>query len=258
MPDLVEKVLPRIPLGRPFCRAVKHSAEFRKKRQECTTRFNGGAIKDPTLPRCQYTNARTGQCGTRVKKGETHCYLHRGKRKKKELRDAQSGWESMPSLYSKHIGPTLAAKVEEMTQVPVGEQLNLYDELALARGMLCQALDLQKRIEAKEASGQEVSIGGKAAAQQMVRDALDGVTDLVDKIVKIEKSMEGAMSVTQLSFFVAQLTSLIYGVLGKDHLDLAQRLHESIRDNLRLPGSDNGGVGRDSINIRATMDDLPV
>lgn len=160
-------------------------------------------------------------------------------------------------IYSKFLGPTLAERVQEFTKGPVQEQLSLYDELAVARGMLSQALELQKKVELAESMGKEITAGSKHAVQTAINEAMKNVGDMVDRIVKNEKAMEGNISITQLSFFVAQLTTIIFSVLGTKHVDLANELNEAIKTNLKLPANPQDEIAK-HIRIVADMNDIPV
>lgn len=141
----------------------------------------------------------------------------------------------MPSAYAKHLMPTLAQRLDEFLGGPQrAKQLELYEELALARTLLTQQIDTLTVLELAQSRGEVIEVPHLVAARQMVKDGLNLVADLASKQAKIEKDLTDKVGVQALGMFVEDITRMIHKRLGGD-TEVAMQLTEDLMQ-LKLPG----------------------
>lgn len=138
----------------------------------------------------------------------------------------------MPSKYTKVMMPALAARLEAfLGSASHAEQLQIYDEIALARVMLENSIALWSAIE--PSTDPRITAEMKGAARMDVQRNMDVVTDLCARMARIEKDLSDKVSVRQLGMFVEQIARVIHARLGDS--GEADMLIEDLRSQVRLP-----------------------
>jgi len=144
----------------------------------------------------------------------------------------------MHGYYSQNLGPTLAAKIEELANRPHEKQIQLYEEIAVARLAALEAIKLASPVlEGREG----VTDTLRAMTQELLRAALGQVQNLVEAAARIEKMSEDKISLTVVNLIVTQMTRAVYDVLGDEHIDLAKRIDARLQADVHMPAVDRGG-----------------
>jgi hypothetical protein len=153
----------------------------------------------------------------------------------------------LPATYSKHLAPTLAQRLQEFLEDgDRREQLLLYQEIALARAQLTQALDLAMALDmARERGDASVTVEMLVAARSNARSLIDLVADLCTRCAAIEKSMSDKVSVQQLGYFVEQITRVVHRRLGDT--PEARQIADDLRGRVKLPYDPRAGAESDII-----------
>ncbi len=129
--------------------------------------------------------------------------------------------------YHKYIGQTLKSKIDSFLNAPQGEQLALYEELAVARTTALESLQL---FDIAMGSGDDKT---RAMAIGLVRQSMDHVREMCLAASRIEKDAEDKVSSRSISLFIAQIVRAIYRVCPDK--TLAQRIESEIDKSVRLP-----------------------
>jgi len=184
-------------------------------------------------------------------KGRKYCQFHGGRRavihRRKDKR--------LPGFYSRHLGPTLKAKLEELTKVPAYRARAIDEEIAVLRAMAdecmklaCPVLDPPPGMESKITSSM------RGMAIDMVKDAMKTVIDAVDKASSIEAKASDKISIKLLDLFITQIMRCIHEELSaafaENGVVLAERICKRIEDTVRLP---NAPIQSMDANIEASI-----
>lgn len=156
----------------------------------------------------------------------------------------------MPSIYGKHMMPTLAARLEQfLGSKERAEQLRVYEEVALARTTLLGHLDTQMALmHAREKYREQHRDNGGMleckiteehlhAAQLAVDRSLQLVVQLCSTAARIEKDLADKVSVEHIGEFVEDLTRAIHRHLGDD--PRAQLIERDLRERVKLPAPED-------------------
>lgn len=149
----------------------------------------------------------------------------------------------MPAVYAKCLMPSLAQRLEEQLECKSREeQLQLFEELALARTFLIENLELMTA--ARMASQHEdpevrkkVPPHALAEMDMLVRQGINHVAELASKAARIQKDLADVVSVASLGFFVSQMTRVIHKRLTEAGVpdEVVATLASDIREQVRLP-----------------------
>ena len=182
--------------------------------------------------RCQGTKRRTRErCKRWALKGSERCQFHGGRRH-------VSRTKGMPKRYAKFLGVTLRNKIEELTSDPHFDQINLYDEIAIARLSATQALKLAEPVLTGSIKVKNTTM---VLAMSCLRDAMDHVRDVVVAAAKIEHDAGGKVSLRVVDLVIMQVIKAIHEVC--DDPVLADLIEKAVRENVRLPeGSGDAGA----------------
>lgn len=156
--------------------------------------------------------------------GRDFCQFHGGRR-------ALASRTGLPKHYTRHLGETLKGRIESLANESHQEQVQLYEELAISRVLLENALLLAEPVLINEKMDAET----KALAMSMLGDAIGGVKELVLAISKIENDTREKVSIRVLDLFVLQLLRAVYRACDED---VAGRIEMEIRDSVSLPSGD--------------------
>lgn len=204
---------------------------------------------------CGARSHNTGsRCGRWALIGSKYCQFHGGRRSAHRT----TGKHRLGPVYEKLLGPNLRDRVAALLAAPRCEQTSLYEEIALARVQLDQALKLAVPVlEGTVVVPDEV----KHLALATLRASLEHVAGLVTSMSKIEQGAADKISVHAVNLFVVQICKAIKEELG-DNPALAERIGRAIDEKVRLPLDDRRALDahiRDFAahgDLVATMDAL--
>lgn len=139
---------------------------------------------------------------------------------------------TMPSFYGKYLNETLQEAVESQLRLPVENQLNLFEELAISRTLAKDALQMYAEESANPKSTREqILIAGK-----FLYSALEVVTNFCEKAAKVDSMQRDKYSIHTINSIVAQIVNIIHIVLDiHDQHELAVELAREIRIQLKIP-----------------------
>ncbi len=195
--------------------------------------------------RCKANRRRERErCKKWALKGSDYCQFHGGRRR--VIRR-----NTMSKRYAKFLGETLRDKIEELASVPHHEQVSLYDEIAVARLAAVQALKLAEPVLNGEVN---VKAEVKALAIECLREAMNHVRDMVVSAAKVETASGSKVSLRVVDLLIMQVIKAIHDVCPDK--DVADKIAEHIRDNVRLPTGETSDVGAPSIidGVESTPD----
>lgn len=135
----------------------------------------------------------------------------------------------LPMFYSKHLGRTLQAAVEEQLGMDPSDQLNLFEELALIRSGAGQAVKLY------DAALTQADSDLRLEAARQMRDWLDTVRSFAESAARVKASGSDKISVHDLKYVVAQVTRIMWRVCGEDHEFLAKKFERLVREEIKMP-----------------------
>lgn len=135
----------------------------------------------------------------------------------------------MPRRYKK-LMPRLAEKLTAFLEGEThAQQLELYEEIALARTFLDELLEMNTVVSEQP----DTPIELKMALMKQIQDATTHVSDLVSKMARVERDLDDKVSVRALGMFVQDITRAIYKRLGET--PEAQLLIEDLSTRIQVP-----------------------
>lgn len=171
------------------------------------------------------------KCRKWALRGSNYCEFHGGRRRSGV--NTTTGAGRLPGMYSKHLGPRLKSALEAYLAAPHCEQVALYDEIALARAQVSQALALARPVF-EDDPRVKVTAEMRAMALSVLRDSVDHVMRLVSAASKIEKDAEDKVSIRAVNLFIVQIINAVRSVVGDDEA-LVRRITDAIDEQVRLP-----------------------
>lgn len=190
--------------------------------------------------KCRAQRKDGGDCDAYALPGSDFCHFHDKCRVKG------------PGFYLSRVSENIAARLEEILSTPVKQQLQLYEEIAVARLAALQAV---KAATPFLEGDPRVTPQLAALMQENLRRALSDVTMIVEKAAKIEANFHDKVSVNVISMVMMQVTREIHDTLGRQHPDLAAALDQRIQKSVMLPVSEDAEsvISRDS---KRTVDEM--
>jgi hypothetical protein len=183
--------------------------------------------RDESPDRCTFIKRDGERCRRWKVVGAERCAVHGGR---KAVSGTRRHLRAMGLSYSAYLGPTLQSAMEHFMRGTHKEQLQLYEEIALARAGFAESVKLCSAVlDSKEANA-----AAKQAAASALAAGAEDIGSLVDKMAKIEQAMDDKISVRQVSAFVEQLCEIIHAEL-KDDQAAAKRLSDAVKDKLKVP-----------------------
>jgi hypothetical protein len=155
----------------------------------------------------------------------------------------------MPNFYSKHLNATLKEFVEAQIGESPREQLQLFEELALARTMALRLVKLY---------GVSVGTDAEANATALMKDALSFVVDVCNKAAKVDAAGKDKLSVHNLNHAVLQVTRILYEVLGGEHDQLAKEIELRINRELKIVADNTESEASGTEITRDVLDGMSV
>lgn len=184
----------------------------------------------------------------------------------------------MHSYYSQQLGGTLGDKLAELASRPHNEQVQIYEEIGIARLMLLDALKLARPVLDNDP---KVTDTLRGMVRELLTQGVSQVASLCETASRIERNAEDKISLTVLQLFVTQVTRAIYEVLsqmltpmivevlgdvasptviegrvGELHLRVAERLNERIQQEVCMPKDSNRRLD-ESMHVRILHNTLP-
>lgn len=184
--------------------------------------------------RCGGKSRVTGeQCKRWALRGEERCQFHGG-------RIGRGGrWGGYTRVYGKHLKGTLKKRLHDLVSCSHEEQVQLYEELAVARAVALEAVTL---LEPLVEHPEKTDVSTRALAVSCVREAITVVRDMALAVSRIEKDSEDKVSIHVLDLFVLQILKSIYRACGDDK-DLAERIEAEVEFSVRMPDPSAGNLG---------------
>ena len=183
-------------------------------------------------------HARSSMTGRRCRRWalvtSDYCQFHGGRR------SVQRGYYQLSSVYSKYLGPKLSARVNDLLKRPHVEQVQLYEELAIARSTACEALKLAQPLF--DERGDKLTSETRVLMMQTLNEAMDNVKELVLACSRIEKDSADKVSIKVLNLVVNQIVLAVHEVCGTEHESLAEAIAQAIDDKVRLPVLDSNAT----------------
>lgn len=191
---------------------------------------NGGVPPADSTYRCQaMRNDGGGRCKQWAVRGGVFCGKHGGRPKTDRvvvpeipLEEALTG---LPDVYSKLLGPRLAAALKEAQEGPLDD---LRQELDIMKVMAADAVKLWADADECES----VTAQERMALGLVAREHLTHVVDVAEKIARIQ-GKAGPVDPNALSIVVQQFVGITRDVIGDDCglvTEIARRVGE-----IRLP-----------------------
>jgi hypothetical protein len=145
----------------------------------------------------------------------------------------RAGNTNMSRFYRNHLTKSLADMLDDALSIDPGEQLQLYEELALMRDVAGQAVALygiSKDLADKEPN--EKNRERVLMAGQLMQGQLSEVVKICESASRIANARNN-ISPDQLGFFVAQLTRCVHDVFGDDPRVVL--LDKVLKEQVRIP-----------------------
>jgi len=189
----------------------------------------GGKCPPDHPRRCKALRHDRSQCERYALKDSNYCSFHGGRRADKH----RVRIDHLPKFYSKRLGPTLTARLEELTGAAPSEQLSLLEELSLMRVLAGDTVALYDAAVGTEKTELVANAG------MLLRDALRQVADMCEKAARVDALAKDKISIHHLSFVVNQIVRIAAEVFGDDTTRAAQ-FEQLIRERVRLPSIQQG------------------
>ena len=207
--------------------------------------------------RCQHiyvTGVRIGRrCKRWALKGATKCPRHHGRQEQRSITKhhgiaypkRQFG-KGIHVFYAKVLGKTLQDKLKEIVESPNHEQMNLREEIALAKISAADTVQLYDGVCAlyETAPPEKRATLGEAKLQTgaVMRSVLGDVVDMCDKVTRVELAMKDKVTVQNIVIIVNQITKIAFDVFGVDNIEACYEFERRIKDQVRLPSDGPEGT----------------
>jgi len=211
----------------------------------------GGAPPDGHPNQCRAMSRVTRvRCKRWALRGANNCQFHGGNNSFRITNNA--GARKLPMFYSKYLGPKLSQRVLELMNAPHDEQVSLYEELALARSGMIEALQLAAPL-------QDVGLAAKLSPEikalmiQTLNESMKNVKELTLAASKLEKDASDKVSIKVINLIVQQIVVAINDVCGTENVAIAEAIAMAIDNRVRLPLNDKLNP-KIHINVLPTID----
>lgn len=156
----------------------------------------------------------------------------------------------MKRYFSRHLGQALSDKIVELAESPFPDQVELFEELAVARVMAVEALKLAEPVLN---GASDVKESTRALAFECLRDTMNHVKDMVTAVSKVDALSRGKVSLQTVNLIVLQVVKIIHDECEGDE-DLGKRIEKKIMAEVRLPADENDVKVRIADGISSTPD----
>jgi len=185
------------------------------------------------IRQCQARSSVTmRRCRRWALKHSNFCQFHGGRRALAYR--LKKGIYNVPGYYSKYLGPKLSEQVKDALNRPHDEQVSLFEELAVSRGVATQALKLaQPLFDPQQAT--KLDLDTKVAILGALNQAMAAVKEMVLAAARIEKETKDKVSLKVINLIVTQIIMAVNEVCGAENLDIAEAIAMAIDNKVRLP-----------------------
>ena len=197
--------------------------------------YHGGAMPGLGHPHsCRARLRRSNppvRCRRWAKNGFLYCVQHAPRicgRRKNQLSRTQ---KNLLSFYSARAGASLKERLEAMSKQEPGKRHSLADEVDLARLTCEQAVKL---FDAAHFGAIPATPETQAAAQSVLRGALDHVSEIVAKAARVRAVSLDTVDVEQLHYIVEQVVIILEDEVAAISRDAVDRVTARMR-NIKLP-----------------------
>lgn len=143
----------------------------------------------------------------------------------------------MPKRYVKLLGVSLKEKLEEMSEGSHHDVVNLYEEIAISRLAAMQAIKLASPVLDGTT---ELEPHVRVLALSCLQDAMEHVRRMVLSAARIEKSVDGRVSLQVIDLLFMQVIRVVHEACPDE--ELAEKIEAGIRE-IKLPvHSKNAGA----------------
>jgi len=196
---------------------------------------------------CKATRRRDGERCTKFRlRGSEYCQFHGGRsRKSKKL--IQTG--HLPMWYKTVLNETLAQALEQATDAAPAEQLQIFEELALMR------LAAKDAVALWSAAQESVNNETKAAAAEIMREALGAVVKTCDTAAKINAAATDKVSVHNIAHIVRQIVRIAHETMSDEKDALA--FEAAVRDQIVIQTGPEGTTSTPDQTVEAMDDTVP-
>lgn len=136
----------------------------------------------------------------------------------------------MGNYYARKAGVELRAKLEELSAQPMSQTMSLKDEVEFARVLAARAVTMydvvveQGKLDIKKEDGTvEMNHKARMAAMSVTRDTISFLSELVEKMTKVEMAKKDKISVHNIIFITEQICRTLYEEIGPNNQELAER-----------------------------------
>ena len=178
---------------------------------------------------CQCVPKNKGRrCRKWALNGSKYCEFHGGRRRgaKGTVRNFR-----LPMFYSAQLKGSLSDFVGKCLDMPPHEQMNVFEELALMRGMAGKTVTLYQAAEASKKS--EVI----ANATGLMLDALTHVVKTCEAAARIDALSKDKVSAHNIAFVVDQIVRVAYDTIPEEQ---ARAFEASVREQVRIDTGPEG------------------
>lgn len=182
-------------------------------------------IDDPR--RCQAKRSSGRPCRKWALKGSKFCARHGGRRSRTPV-------IIPPTVYSRFLSRTLKSMVEEQMQRPPGEQLQLFEELALIRHTALRTVMLYDKVVESAEEGKPNSKAEMMAAALM-RDTLHEVQRMAEAAARVAAAGKDQMPAHAVRYVILQVVKIAYGIFGDD--ERMRAFETALTETIKVPGN---------------------
>lgn len=163
-------------------------------------------------------------------KDSKYCKFHGGRVRKAR---GEVRIDRLPKFYRNVLSKTLKEFVNDSLGAAPEEQLNLFEELAVFRGLACDVIKLHSKAE--EGGNFET----KAKAAELMKQALKEVVSVCESAARVSAIGKDKISVHDIQYMVNQIVRVAYATLSEED---ARRFERSMKRDVKLPIRDESGT----------------
>lgn len=190
----------------------------------------GGSAPDGHARRCQGRAKHGGQCGRWALRTRNYCAKHGGR--------LPLATKKMPGFYSKHVGPKLRDKLEELAKQPDSERYSLTGETDAVRLTAIQAMKVFDKVCVDGALDKDgkPNLDARATATMAMRDSMEAVADMLAKATKIDMLRADKIPIGNAKWLAERVMRMIHDLVEPKDKKLAKKLLKHIEELCILEG----------------------
>lgn len=145
----------------------------------------------------------------------------------------------MGGYYSKHAGPTLKRKLEELAKQTDDQRFSLAEETDVVRLTAAQSMKVFDKIcvdGALDKNG-KLNLEARATATMAMRASMGAVADILTKAAKIDALRADKMPIENAKWLSERIMRMIYEVVEPKDKRLARKLLKKIEELCILEGN---------------------